>query len=88
MGFLERAREQATNLKDSEKVREVAEKVKSRVDDVQTRRRANRLLEDLGRLVYGQQTGRVNASAEAEISRVVSELRRLEDDGVSVLPEP
>jgi hypothetical protein len=88
MGFLDRAKQQATNLKDREKVREVAEKVKGRVEDIQTRRKANDLLEDLGRLAYAQHTGRVNASAETEISRVVAELRTLEDAGVTILPEP
>ncbi|MDQ1490103.1 MAG: hypothetical protein QOJ23_2617 [Actinomycetota bacterium] len=87
MGFLDRAKQQATNLKDREKVREVAEKVKGKVEDIQTKRRADALLEDLGRLAYAQHTGRVNASAETEISRVVAELRTLEDDGVSILPD-
>jgi hypothetical protein len=47
MGFFEKAKEQASHLKDSEKVREVAEKVKGKVEDVQTKRKANDLLEDL-----------------------------------------
>jgi hypothetical protein len=87
MGFLDRAKQQATNLKDREKVREVAEKVKGKVEDIQTKRRADALLEDLGRLAYAQHTGRVNASAETEISRLVAELRTLEDDGVTILPD-
>jgi hypothetical protein len=88
VGFLDRAKEQATNLADREKVREVAEKVKGKVDDLQTKRRADHLLADLGRLVYARHTGRVNDSAEAEIGRLVAELRILEDDGVPILPEP
>jgi hypothetical protein len=87
MGFLDRAKEQANSLKDREKVREVAEKVKGKVEDIQTKRRADSLLVDLGRLAYAEHTGRVNASAETEISRVVAELRVLEDDGVAILPE-
>jgi len=88
MGLLDRAKEQAIHLKDREKVREVAEKVKGKVEDIQTKRRADALLEDLGRLVYAQQTGRANDSADAGISRLVAELRSLEDHGVPVLPEP
>lgn len=88
MGLLDRAKEQAIHLKDREKVREVADKVRGKVEDIQTKRRADALLEDLGRLVYAEHTGRVNASAETEMNRLVAELRILEDDGVPILPEP
>jgi hypothetical protein len=89
MGFLDKAKEQAiVHLKDREKVREVAEKVKGKVEDIQTKRRADALLEDLGRLAYAQHTGRANDRADPEISRLVAELRSLEDDGVPILPEP
>ena len=88
MGLLDRAKEQAIHLKDRDKVREVAEKVKGKVEDIQTKRRADALLEDLGRLVYARHTGRANDSAEGEVGRLVAELRSLEDDGVPILPEP
>jgi hypothetical protein len=88
MGFLTKVKEQATHLKDNEKVREVAEKVKDKVEDVQARRKANDLLAELGRLLYAQKTARTNPAADAEIDRLVAELRRLEDDGLTILPEP
>ena len=88
MGFFEKAKEQASHLKDSEKVREVAEKVKGKVEDVQTKRKVSDLLEDLGRLLYAQKTERVNPRADAEIDRIVAQLHTLEDDGVTILPEP
>jgi uncharacterized coiled-coil DUF342 family protein len=91
MGLLDKVKEQAAHLKDNEKVREVTgkvtEKVKDKVEDVQARRKANDLLADLGRLLYAQQTGRTNAAAEAEIARLVAELRTLEDDGLTILPD-
>ena len=91
MGFLNKVKEQAVHLKDNEKVRgvteKVTEKVKDKVEDVQARRKANDLLADLGRLLYAQKTGRTNASADAEIDRIVAELRRLEDDGLTILPD-
>jgi hypothetical protein len=87
MGFLNKVKEQAVHLKDSEKVKEVTGKVKDKVEDVQARRKANDLLADLGRLLYAQKTGRTNPSAEAEIDRIVAELRRLEDDGLTILPD-
>ena len=88
MGFLNKVKEQATHLKDNEKVREVAEKVKDKVEDVQTRRKANDLLADLGRLLYAQKTARTNPTADAEIDRLVADLRRLEDEGLTILPQP
>ena len=88
MGLLDRAKEQAFHLKDREKVREVAEKVRGKVEDIQTKRRADALLEDLGRLVYAEHTGRVNEQAETEMTRLMAELRILEDEGVPILPEP
>jgi hypothetical protein len=89
MGLFEKAKEQAAiHLKDREKVREMAEKVKAKVEDVQTQRKANDLLQDLGRLLYAQKTGRVNPTADTEIDRLVSDLRTLEDDGLTILPEP
>jgi hypothetical protein len=87
MGFLDKVKEQAAHLKDSEKVKEVTGKVKDKVDDVQARRKANDLLADLGRVLYAQKTARTNPSAEAEIDRLVADLRRLEDDGLTILPD-
>ena len=87
MGILDKVKEQAVHLKDNDKVKEVAEKVKGKVDDVQVRRRANDLLADLGRLLYAQHTGRTNPTAEAEIARLVAEVRALEDDGLTILPD-
>jgi hypothetical protein len=87
MGFLNKMKEQATHLKDNEKVREVTDKVKDKVEDVQTRRRANDLLADLGRILYAQKTGRTNATADTEVDRLVGELRHLEDDGLTILPD-
>ena len=87
VGILDKVKQQAAQLKDSEKVKEVTDKVKEKVEDVQARRKANDLLADLGRLLYAQQTGRTNTTAEAEIARLVAELRALEDDGLTILPE-
>ena len=87
MGFLDKVKEQAAHLKDSDKVKEVAGKVKDKVEDVQARRKANDLLADLGRLLYAQKTERTNPTADTEIERLVAELRQLEDDGLSILPD-
>jgi hypothetical protein len=78
MSFLDKAKQQAQDLKG---------KVEGKVEDVQAKRRANDLLETLGRLVYAQRTERPAADTEGEIGRIVEALRALEAEGVSVLPE-
>ena len=87
MGFIDKVKEQATQLKDSDKVRDVAGKVKGKVEDLQTKRRANDLLDDLGRFLYAEKTGRPVPGADTEIARIVVELRTLEAEGVAILPD-
>jgi hypothetical protein len=79
MGFLDKAKQQAQDLKG---------KVEGKVEDVQAKRKAGELLDSLGRLVYAQRTERPAADTEGEIGRIVEALRALEAEGVSVLPEP
>jgi hypothetical protein len=80
MGFLDKAKEKASSL---------AEKAKDKVEDVQAKRKADDLLDDLGRILYGQRTNRPADGADAEIARLVGELQKLEETGVQVLaPKP
>lgn len=76
MGFLDKAREKAEAL---------AGQAKEKFEDVQAKRKADDLLDDLGRIVYRQRTERSEAGDEAEIARIVGELRTLEADGTPVL---
>ena len=76
MGLLDKAREKATHL---------AEQAKDKIDDVKEKRKADELLDDLGRILYRQRTERAEATDEAEIARLVAELRALEDEGTTVL---
>ena len=78
MGFLDKAKQQAQDLKG---------KVEGRVEDVQAKRKAGELLDRLGRLVYAQRTDRPAADTDGEIAKLVESLRALEAEGVSVLPE-
>ena len=77
MGVFDKVKSQAKDLK---------EKVGEKVEDVQTKRRADELLDDLGRFSYAERTGRPIDGADAEIERIVGELKKLEDDGVVILP--
>jgi hypothetical protein len=76
VGFLEKAKEKAGQL---------VEPIKEKVDDRKDRRKADDLLDDLGRIAYRQRTGRGRADDEAEISRLVVELQALEAEGTDVL---
>lgn len=87
MGFFDKVKEQATQLKDNEKVHELTEKVKEKVEDFQHKRRAEDLLDDLGRFSYAAHTDRPIDGAATEIERIVAELRKLEADGVAILPD-
>lgn len=76
MGFLDKAKEKATHL---------AEQAKEKIDDVKEKRKADDLLDDLGRILYRQRTERGEAGDEAEIERLVAELRALEADGAELV---
>ena len=76
MGFLDKAKEKATHL---------AGQAKEKIDDVKEKRKADDLLDDLGRILYRQRTERGEPGDEAEIVRLVAELRVLEDDGTELV---
>ncbi len=76
MGFLDKAKEKATHL---------AGQAKDKIEDVKDKRKSDELLDDLGRIVYRQRTERGEPGDEAEIVRLVGELRTLEADGTEVV---
>ena len=76
MGFLDKAKEKAQTL---------AGQAKDKFEDVQSKRKADDLLDDLGRILYLERTGRAMPDAEPEIARLVAELQKLEADGVEVV---
>jgi hypothetical protein len=76
MGFLDKAKEKASQL---------AEQAKDKIEDVKEKRKADELLDELGRVVYRQRTERGTPDDEAEIVRLVGELRTLEAEGTEIL---
>ena len=78
MGLFDKVKAQALELKD---------KAEGTVEQIQARRRATDLLDDLGRFLYAERTGRPVTGSEAEITRIVAELATLEKEGVQILPE-
>ena len=78
MGVFDKVKDQA---------REIKGKVEEKVDDVQGKRKSGDLLEDLGRYLYAERTDRTIAGAQPEIDRLVAELKKLEDDGLKIVPD-
>jgi hypothetical protein len=80
MSFLDKAKEKATQL---------SQQAKEKVDDLKDARKADSLLDDLGRITYRQRTGRGEAGDEAAIADLVAQLQALEAEGTAVLgPKP
>lgn len=82
MSFLDKAKEKATQL---------TQQAKEKVDDLKDARKADGLLDDLGRITYRQHTGRGEPGDEAAIADLVAQLQALEAEGTAVLapkPEP
>lgn len=77
MGLLDKAKEKAGQL---------AGQAKEKIEDVKEKRKADDLLDDLGRILYRQRTERGEPGDEDEIVRLVGELRTLEADGTEVVP--
>ena len=76
MSFLDKAKEKATALTNS---------VKEKIDDVKDNRKADDLLDDLGRITYRAHTDRAEPNDEAAIAELVAALKALEDEGTPVL---
>lgn len=82
MSFLDKAKEKATQL---------TQQAKEKVDDLKDARKADSLLDDLGRILYRQRTGRAEPGDDAAIAELVAQLQALEAEGAPVLgpkPEP
>ena len=71
--------------KAKEKAQQLASQAKEKVDDFKDNRKADDLLDDLGRIVFRQHTGRGEAGDEAAIADLVAKLQALEAEGTPVL---
>jgi hypothetical protein len=77
MGLLDKAKEKASHL---------AGQAKDKIGEVKERRKADDLLDDLGRIVFRQRSERGEPGDDAEIERIVGELRTLEAEGAEIVP--
>lgn len=73
MGFLDKAKEQASAL--ANKAQEGISQGQAKLDAQQAKKHADGLLRDLGAWVYAQRTGRDNGGAAANIERIYGELQ-------------
>lgn len=76
MSFLDKAKEKATQL---------TQQAKDKYDDVKDSKKADGLLDDLGRITYRQRTERGEAGDDAAIADLVGQLQALEAEGTNVL---
>lgn len=80
MSFLDKAKEKATQL---------TQQAKEKIDDIKDNRKADELLDDLGRILYRSRTERAEAGDEARIAELVTALQtRRQAEGADVLPKP
>ena len=81
--FFDKAKDKATQL---------ANQAKDKVDETQNKRKADDLLDDIGRIVYRQRTtGTVQTDDEVQLDELVAQLKALADLGTDILqekPEP
>jgi hypothetical protein len=73
--------------KAKEKAQQLGTAAKEKADDIKDKRKADDLLDDLGRITYAQRTNRGGADDEAKIAGIVEQLQALEAEGTPVLGE-
>jgi hypothetical protein len=78
MSFLDKAKEKATQLTAT---------VKDKADDIQNKKKADDLLDDIGRIVYRQHTEGTMPDDTAAIDALVAQLKTLEDAGTKILDD-
>jgi|CXWL01.1.fsa_nt_gi hypothetical protein len=76
MSFLDKAKEKATQL---------TQQAKEKIDDLKDNRKADDLLDELGRITYRQHTDRAETGDSEAIATLVGQLQALEADGTPVL---
>ena len=86
MGLMDKVKAQATVL--AEKAHETARDQKAKFDQAQAKRRGDVLLRNLGAAVYTQRTGRGSPGTEADIDRLIADIKAHEtENGISLTPE-
>ena len=82
MGFMDKVKE--TAAKGTEMAKGAAKAGQDKLDEQKTKKRIGELKEELGGVVYAQKTGTGNGSADAEIERLVGEIKDAEAELATV----
>ena len=86
MGLMDKVKAQATVL--AQKGQETAREGKVKFDQAQAKRRADIMLRNLGAVVYAERTGRGTPDTQADIDRLVADIKAHEaEHGISLAPE-
>jgi len=87
MGLMDKVKAQATVL--AQKSQETAREGKVKFDQAQAKRRADVMLRNLGAAVYAERTGRGTPRTQADIDKLVADLKAHEaEHGISLAAEP
>ena len=78
MGFMDKVKE--TAAKGTEMAKSGVKAGQDKIDEQKTKKKIGDLKEELGGVVYAQKTGTGNGSADAEIERLVNEIKEAEDE--------
>jgi hypothetical protein len=82
MGFMDKVKE--TAAKGTEMAKSGVKAGQDKLDEQKTRKKIGDLKEELGGVVYAQKTGTGNGSADAEIERLVNEIKEAEEELASI----
>ena len=82
MGFVDKVKAQAAQV--AEKAQEGIKTGQEKVEEAQSRRKTDALLRELGALVYARHTGGASEGSDADIDRIVAEIRAQEDEHPAV----
>jgi hypothetical protein len=85
MSILDKAKETSALL--NQKAKEKTHQAKELIDEVKASRKADAHCEELGRILYRQRTERSLPTDEAEITRLISLIKDLEEAGAHVFGE-
>ena len=86
MGLMDKVKAQATVL--AQKTQETARDSKVKFDQAQAKRRADVMLRNLGAAVYAERTGRAAPGTQAEIDKLVADIKAHEaEHGINLAPE-
>jgi hypothetical protein len=79
MGIMDKVKAQASQL---------AQQTQEKARDMQAKRRADVMLRNLGAAVYAERTGRAGPNSQADIDKLIGDLRTHEaENGINLAPE-